>query len=395
VAAGLQALTPGVLGVDPFMVSRWERGVRRPSPRYVGLLCRLFGLGADELGLVDRIDSSEPTVSDSLTTVDRAEFLGLASLLVGELASHPLTGEAWEGLADATAVEAAGEVIPRYRRLDGAVPSTALLGSVQAHLLLTLRLRHSARTPWAQRRLSAAASEAASFAAWLRLDVNDLATAEKLYRVAIDIASQSDVALLAGYQLGSLASLVIESGNASQALALLRAAERQLPSRIPSTATVWLWSLRATAHAAAREPVPTHRALEAAGRAIAARQDEPAWPWLTPFGSDKLAAVRGVCEARLGRPVAAVQSLDEALASPGLTIRRRGELLVDLATAHARRREPQPTCAALGQALTIATARRSQFLMARIRAARGQLDRTWNGIREVAEFDERLHTTWL
>jgi hypothetical protein len=45
--------------------------------------------------------------------------------------------------------------------------------------------------------------------------------------------------------------------------------------------------------------------------------------------------------------------------------------------------------------LTIAINRRSQFLMARIRAARSHLDRSWDGIAELAEFDERLHTTWL
>jgi hypothetical protein len=35
------------------MVGRWERGVRHPCPRYVGLLCQLFELPADKLGLVE------------------------------------------------------------------------------------------------------------------------------------------------------------------------------------------------------------------------------------------------------------------------------------------------------------------------------------------------------
>lgn len=34
-------------------VSRWERGVRNPRPRYVGLLCQLFELPARDLGLAD------------------------------------------------------------------------------------------------------------------------------------------------------------------------------------------------------------------------------------------------------------------------------------------------------------------------------------------------------
>jgi transcriptional regulator with XRE-family HTH domain len=40
------------IGVDANMVSRWERRFRNPKPRYVRLLCRLFELPADELGLV-------------------------------------------------------------------------------------------------------------------------------------------------------------------------------------------------------------------------------------------------------------------------------------------------------------------------------------------------------
>lgn len=57
VAAGLHRLAASLggpeLGVDAAMVSRWERGARRPRPLYVRLLCRLFELRAEQLGLVD------------------------------------------------------------------------------------------------------------------------------------------------------------------------------------------------------------------------------------------------------------------------------------------------------------------------------------------------------
>jgi hypothetical protein len=85
------------------------------------------------------------------------------------MALNPLSEMAWEGLSAARTVESAAEVIPRYRQLDGAVPSGELHASVQAHLRLTLQLLGDAHTPWARRKLAAAASEAASFAAWLQL----------------------------------------------------------------------------------------------------------------------------------------------------------------------------------------------------------------------------------
>src|SRR5437588_6233560 len=61
VAAGLHRLAASLgdteLGVDATMISRWERGTRRPRPRYVRLLCTLFELQAEELGVVDDMES--------------------------------------------------------------------------------------------------------------------------------------------------------------------------------------------------------------------------------------------------------------------------------------------------------------------------------------------------
>ena len=40
------------VGVNPDMVAKWERGEKRPSPRYWDLLCPLFGVDAQVLGPV-------------------------------------------------------------------------------------------------------------------------------------------------------------------------------------------------------------------------------------------------------------------------------------------------------------------------------------------------------
>src|SRR5262252_749566 len=67
------------LGVDAHMVGRWERGVRRPAPRYVALLCQLFELPADELGLVDRVDAALTKEND----VRRRRFLEYLAVVSG------------------------------------------------------------------------------------------------------------------------------------------------------------------------------------------------------------------------------------------------------------------------------------------------------------------------
>src|SRR5262245_52235923 len=64
VAMGLHRLAANLdggaeLGVDATMVGRWERGTRRPRLRYVRLLCRLFELPAEQLGIVDEDDAGD------------------------------------------------------------------------------------------------------------------------------------------------------------------------------------------------------------------------------------------------------------------------------------------------------------------------------------------------
>src|ERR1051326_2284167 len=39
------------VAVNADMAAKWERGVKGVSPRYRDLLCRLFGVTADQLGL--------------------------------------------------------------------------------------------------------------------------------------------------------------------------------------------------------------------------------------------------------------------------------------------------------------------------------------------------------
>jgi transcriptional regulator with XRE-family HTH domain len=40
------------IGVDPFTISRWERGLNIPSPYALQKLCRLFGKTPAELGFI-------------------------------------------------------------------------------------------------------------------------------------------------------------------------------------------------------------------------------------------------------------------------------------------------------------------------------------------------------
>src|SRR5258708_36763681 len=66
------------------MISRWERGTRHPRPRYVRLLCELFDLPADQLGLVGETDLALVAARDSIHSDvgGRKDFLQeMASML--------------------------------------------------------------------------------------------------------------------------------------------------------------------------------------------------------------------------------------------------------------------------------------------------------------------------
>src|SRR5262245_43282448 len=97
VARGLHRLAgelgEEVAGVDGNMVSRWERGVRRPRPRYVRLLCMLFELSPTQLGLVEdspAVDESTPPAAKAHDSRRADEILGLKTWRVAIVEHRPL-----------------------------------------------------------------------------------------------------------------------------------------------------------------------------------------------------------------------------------------------------------------------------------------------------------------
>jgi transcriptional regulator with XRE-family HTH domain len=67
-----EAIASGESGVgcDANSISRYERGLRVPGPRYTRLLCRLYELPADRLGLVPPIEMGPEACHRTLAYVD-------------------------------------------------------------------------------------------------------------------------------------------------------------------------------------------------------------------------------------------------------------------------------------------------------------------------------------
>src|SRR2546423_11429868 len=129
------------LGVDAHMVGRWERGVRRPAPRYVALLCQLFELPADELGLVEEAaepPDATPTGKDKEDDVRRRQFLQYLSVVTGatmldwERLAATLRGQL--GPSDRVLVDDLGAITRSYARQLETVAPSSLLPALRSHL---------------------------------------------------------------------------------------------------------------------------------------------------------------------------------------------------------------------------------------------------------------------
>ncbi|MCW2855991.1 MAG: hypothetical protein JWR52_1606, partial [Marmoricola sp.] len=72
-------------GVNADMVSKWERGLKHPSPFYVRLLCGLFGTTPNDLGF--RVHAKQPESSEAVApdADDSDDLLGSLAVLEGSL----------------------------------------------------------------------------------------------------------------------------------------------------------------------------------------------------------------------------------------------------------------------------------------------------------------------
>src|SRR5512132_4042210 len=61
------------VGVTASMVGKWERGFKRPSPFYQENLCSLYGMTAEQLGLVDDTAQTAPAWFDNGTLAETLE----------------------------------------------------------------------------------------------------------------------------------------------------------------------------------------------------------------------------------------------------------------------------------------------------------------------------------
>lgn len=233
------------VGVNADMVAKWERGAKGISPRYRELLCRLFGVTPDQLGLKNtpatgatrsRIDDQSlvAMLDNAANLLDQLGAAGTA------LAPHML--HAWKdavtnrrtmlGLLDPGATDPAGharaatatvadleQLAERYHVLYETADPAALLTSVAAHVHMAQDALRQNPVADERRRLLRNLAEVAILAG--RLTADDLGNAmsgRAYYSLALDTARELADDQLTGIAHVHAAQLAAREGMTTAAL---------------------------------------------------------------------------------------------------------------------------------------------------------------------------------
>ena len=375
-------------GVNADMVAKWERGEKRPSPRYRDLLCLLFGADAQTLGIGG---AGQPAIGARPEADDGsliAALGGAASLLdqmgaAGAILQPRMFGvwkdelmqrramlkligpAATAGFASVTNADASrsGQPTPetaqdldqladRYQVMYHSTAPTVLMTPVVAHLETLRDLLRQGGTPAIRRKLLANRARVATLAGRLSFfDLRDPLAARGYYNLALESAREAGDHLQAAAALAHMAFIPAADYRFGAALDYLRAAAQHVAKRPDSRVASWLYAVEseiqtnAGAHAAA---------LAAIERALATL-DKPGLPadlpWFDYYDTTRLSGFAGYALLRAGRFEESRIALTGALERmPRTAVKQRAVFLTDIASVELACGDLDQACATAGDA---------------------------------------------
>lgn len=347
----------GHVAVNADMVAKWERGVKGVSPRYRALLCELFGVTADQLGIgpvppptpnrpVRDPESLISMLDDAARLLDQLGAAGtaLAPQLLSAWKDTVTSRRTMLGLLDPAATDPAGharaatatitdleQLAQRYQELHATAAPAALLTPIAAHLRMASAALGRDNTDAQRRRLLRNRAKVATLAGRLASeDLGDAASGRAYFSLALDSARQANDHQAAATVLGYTAQLAHADGMTIAALEYLSAALAHA-ERAPAVAP-WLASLQAVIHADSGDHAAATDALCRAQPTTPQPAKQPSL--LLSYAPAHLAAATGHVYLQAGDHTAARTTLTVALDQlPGTARRARILTLIDLATA--------------------------------------------------------------
>jgi transcriptional regulator with XRE-family HTH domain len=348
-------------GVNPDMVAKWERGVKGVSPRYRDLLCRLFGVTPDQLGLKNTSPAATERTRPVTTDQELVAMLDNAAGLLDQLgaagtalAPHMLhvwkdaitTRRSMLGLLDPSATDPVGharaatatvadleQLAERYQALYETADPAALLTSVAAHVRMAQdALRQNVPTD-ERRRLLRNLAEVAILAGQLAADdLGNTMSGRAYYGLALDAAREVTDDQLTAIAHGHAAQLAATEGLTTAALDHLTAGSEH--ARSTPAIDYWLATIEATIRADRGEHAAAHEALDRAHTVFDQAGGRAAPALFRNLGATQLSAATGHVLSRAGDYTGACERLTAVLDQSHPTPRRQRVLvLIDLAIA--------------------------------------------------------------
>lgn len=355
------------VAVNADMIAKWERGAKGVSPRYRELLCHLFRVTPDQLGLKTTTRTTPQTPApgpdESLVRMldDAANLLDQLGAAGTALAPHML--HAWNdaaatrrtmlGLLDPAAADPIGharsctaslddleQLADRYQALYETADPAALLTPVTAHLRMTADALRRDPTPSQRRRLLRNQARVAILAGRLAHDdLGNALTGRAYYALALDSARETDDDRLIALAHGHAAELAAEDGFTAAALDHLKSATDHAEND-PATMT-WLAGVEAMIHADNGNDLAAREALRRTTNSDLATRTAQR-------------AAAGHVHLRRGDLDSAYTALTGALATAPTTARRlRVLILADLAVTALQAGDAAAACAHAAEAVEL------------------------------------------
>jgi transcriptional regulator with XRE-family HTH domain len=417
------------LGVDRNTVSRWERGISRPTPRYVQLLSEVFTLRPEDLGLIlappppsppapalpTPEQQPEDAVSKLSPDVDRRTFLrhaagvaglaaippGLAAMPSG-LVTSPLNavpGEPWERLIHAlqrpTAVDSklvtdVETLTAGLHVLEGRVPARNLLAQESVHHDRLAELLQGSATETLRQRLICTAGDSAVLGAWMAWDMGDRAGAFRLFETAITAAREGADPALRACILAYGSYGASADGDPRRARDLLEVAGRCVDGvGFPAT-FAWIACRQAEETAALGEVTDALRLLDRGLASFTDAAPEGERVWTRFLDATRVRGFAISTYARVGDAQSALRIAQEVLAALDPEhVKKRAIVLASSAEVHLQQGNLDEAMDLAGGALAAALEAESTWGFEGLKRLRPLL-RRWGDDPEVRQLDQRL-----
>ncbi|MGW1837702.1 helix-turn-helix transcriptional regulator [Streptomyces sp. NPDC002067] len=372
------------IGVDRTTAGRWERGETVPEAGLRPKIAELLHLDLLELDVLlnpaefeDSAASPSDVRHDSRDIDDmiRREFLRLIAV-TGALSALPPD----EAEAMIETAESAGD----FHRMNDHLwevyqlaRSKSAIGPVVQDQLSALTDTFRSGSPRRTEALCAAAGDLFQLAGELEFDRNRYTDAAAAYTLAASASSNARSYDLWACALVRHAYVDLYVERFSQAIETLEVAKRVAVRGDSALSTrYWVASVQAEAYAGLRNEAACEKALDEAQCVTDLKGKIHNGGWLR-FDGSRLLEERGARYVQVGRLDLAEPALKAALAtdalSKGVSFRRRGVVLVDLASIGAKRRDVEQVTAYGDEALQLARRTESGYVARRLQALRVEI----------------------